>query len=284
MANVNVLEEHLFESGGRRLTALVGRAPNDRRQRMVALLHGLHGDLLGNGNTYVRMLRAQLRLRNMGFALLQRGGQGVDSYPGGTRGGGVSQTLEQEVADTRAGLRLLATRVGYERVDVVGFSLGATIAAAALTPEFVSTFDASLGGLAAISPTRMSTWMAGDPRHDRLLANADRLVAQGRGQEVVVTDHQPYYAPWQAGAYASMSRADILEQLRGMDDAVPVAVAYGTNDPDVERSYGGLHMLVRGVEDARPSALIGGFTGAPHNFIGHEVHLADFVVDDFFLE
>jgi len=100
-----------------------------------------------------------LRQQGMTAVLAQTGGDGVDGWPGGVRGGAGRQVAEDYVQDMQALIGDPART--YDEVGVVGFSLHGSIVPVALTPEFLASLPATtkLIGVMALSNTFLPNWI-----------------------------------------------------------------------------------------------------------------------------
>ena len=252
---------------------------------VVPLVHGLAGDVLGNGNTYVTHLIKNLPESGVTVALLQRGGQGEKSYPDGLTGGSAYRTLQEEVADTTAGLQALA-EMGYDDIAPLGFSVGFLLVGAAVTaPDFRRSIrPARVNLVMGLSPTHIKNWMGmADPAGHRRLLDVARRSVGDREEDVPLTlDHRPYGMLWTAEPYLSMSldSADPLVHIRELSrQGVDLRVAYGTEDPDVSGSWRNTETMMREITRAHPRAKFTRVEGAPHNMEGHEVEVERFVLE-----
>lgn len=228
--------EHVEYTGsnGKPLNGLL-RHPGGNRTRLAVFVHGLAGKPLG-GNPFVGPMSDFMYHGGVGLLLPEYGGTGAESWFGPHKGGATFQTVEASVRDvfaaTKAGME-----AGYDSVRLVGYSLGSTVVAmCAVLMEAEKAVD--LAEVNAIAPTRMPAWMSAiDNRHQQLLMRAEKMIRDGRGDELVVSDHRGFDMAFSANAYRSLSRADIVPLLGAI--SAPIQVIYGTQDEHVNASYGG---------------------------------------------
>lgn len=233
----------------------------------VVNIHGWAARFLG-GNSYVDPLVSTLQKQGVGVLLAERRGTNVLGFFGPEMRGASTQPLEQEVADTRLAVEAAREHGNLERVVLVGFSIGATIAAACAAEA-----DSGIDGVVLISPTLMPQWMGRvDDRHEALLAAANKAVHEGDPDRIIVDRHQAYGMPVAAGAYRSLSNAHLASHLAVLRERrTPVLVIAGSEDPAMHISYGQgprdfMHQVV-------PDAKVLEIAGAGHDFANEHAAL-----------
>lgn len=276
-ASLGLAYRHIrFTAGERPLNGLFhsSSAPG-RGTRAAVHVHGLEGKFLGS-NDFVEPYIATLGRAGIGTLLAERGGTGEKYWIGGQKLGASQETLESAVEDTRAAIEALKA-LGYQGIILSGFSLGATIAAAtaAKHPE-------GINGVVLLSPTHMPDWLAAhDDRHAETLAEAERQLANGHPEAIVIPNHRGYNSGFSAAAYHSLANAALGPTLRELSNhGIPTLAVYGGNDEAITSSYGSADAFEEYVSTHTSfGAKVHQISGAGHDFAGFEGQLNKIVHD-----
>jgi len=246
----------------------------------VVVVHGWAGDPWGN--YYTDPLLNALHTDKVGVFRAERGGSHVLAFRGPQLCGASMQTIESELEDTTAAVRAAREYGRLGHVVLVGFSIGATLAAMEAVRD-----GAGVDGVVLISPTLMHNFMARiDERHADLLGVATELAEQGCPNAMVVHNHRAFGMPIAAAAYASLSKADIAPHLVRLNElGVPLLVLHGSEDPAIHLSYGvrdsatgewggGSEALRTFMQVHAPRARVVELVGAGHDPAGEHAELA----------
>jgi pimeloyl-ACP methyl ester carboxylesterase len=195
--------------------------------------------------------------------------------------GGMYEKLADCVPDIRAAIDFAARR-GNRKVILQGHSHGAVKAAHYLA----GTQDPRVRGLVLLSPSDDLGWgrqMLGR-RHAAVMRRAKRMVAQGKGRQLLPAADFPYpvsaqtfldcFAPDSITGMFNMSRTDRDEFPELASVTAPVLMMVGT----VEEAFAGdavEYVQAVGCCMTRAESFTGlVIEGAPHNYLGYEKQLA----------
>jgi pimeloyl-ACP methyl ester carboxylesterase len=165
--------------------------------------------------------------------------------------------------------------LGFSRVILIGHSLGAMKAV-----YYMGTCqDERVAALVSASgPVRLGQWLHAAPER---LALAERLVAEGRGHELLADDS----APVTTSAQTLVSRANTNMDVYGLDRAdapvgqirCPVLFVLGSAEPNIATAED-LPILSQNARSAsRVDTLY--VEGANHIYYSHELDVADGIGD-----
>ncbi len=256
---------------------------------ITVMVHGTGGNFYAS--TMMDLLAE--RLRQGGAATLRvntRGHDGISTAV--TRTGGLRQGAAYEVVDDcrrdlAAWLELAHAR-GYQRIALLGHSLGAVKSIYTLAQNASSNVSAtlteSLRGVArllALSPPRLSySYFAASPRAEDFLAmchQAEALVAAGREESLIEINFPLPYAVTARGyldKYGSAERYNVLTHLPAI--GCPTLVTYGSLEVQSNVAFRGMPEAVEALPrpeggGTRSLALI---AGADHFYSGTRSELA----------
>jgi pimeloyl-ACP methyl ester carboxylesterase len=269
---------HTWSEDGYMMAGALFAPDGAARDTAVVFVHGLTATFYGL--TAVRIGR---RLAEDGFLFVSGNNRGHDF---GTNlrtrdlqsrlGGGGWELFDESPLDVGAWVGF-AVEQGAGKVVLVGHSLGA------LKVCFYQAArqDPRVAGIVAASPPlRAGTPRPGKPTREELLALADRMVAEGRGRDLLPWDIFEAGAGTQsAQTYLNRMRTnvDVYGHLTP-DPAVarvycPILAFYGTNEAWV----GGAADLATIERNARSAPRVDTrlFEGADHAYSDHEVEVAD---------
>ncbi len=261
----------------------------ERATGTVALhVHGLDGNFYEN--RFFDHLARVYAGRGIGFLTFNNRGhdyitdlvsEPVGEPPGYVQVGGMYERLADCVPDIRAWLEFLRGR-GFRRLVLQGHSHGAIKA----THYLVSQRPADAAALVLLSPSDdfgMARQRLGEGFGPKV-ALAEELTAGGRGRELMPPDSFPYptsaatfldtLGPNSLAGMFNLSRTDREEFGELNSVQVPVFMAVGT----VEEAFVGppaeYVARVRAELKRAPSFAGRVIEGAPHNYLGQEVRLA----------
>ena len=219
-------------------------------KQAALLLHGVAGNFY-TSSTFEALIP---RLQAMGLAVLAVNTRGRDSVFGAmlgnvrTRLGAAYETVDDCRLDIAAWIELLASR-GYDSLVLIGHSLGAIKAVYGIAKEKWPAVTA----VVAVSPPRLSCAAfrnspdSSSPFFESL-STAERMVAEGRGEELF-TSKFPFplliTAAGYIDKYGPAERYNILRFAH--DPPCPMLFVYGSR----ELSHGGI--AFEGLPDALQS-------------------------------
>ena len=280
---------------GVRLDGMLQSADDGDGESALAL--GIDAALMVHGtggNFYASTMMDLLaeRLRKLGAATLRvntRGHDGISTAV--TRTGGIRQGAAYEVVDDcredlRAWLELAQAR-GYERVALLGHSLGAVKSIYALAQAGsvgdgrASDVPRSVSRLIALSPPRLSySYFAASPRAEEFLAmcrRAEELVAAGRDESLVEISFPLPYAVTARGyldKYGPAERYNVLKHLPAI--SCPTLVTFGSVEVQTNVAFRGMPEAVEALPapDAGAPRSLALLAGADHFYSGTRTELA----------
>lgn len=247
------------------------RLPNDA----ALLLHGT------GANFYATSLVGDLaeRFRSHGVAALLANTRGHDlvyasQAPGGAvRLGAAYEVVSDCVLDLAAWHGFLRSR-GYERIALVGHSLGAIKSVYALSYPEPPPFAC----LCAISPARLSCgYFLRSPQAEEFrgtLEEAQRLVAEGRGEQLLdVRFPLPYLvtAEGYLDKYGPDERYNILRHLPKL--RLPTLFTFGTQEVAHNIAFRSLPEDIAAAAADQPHVAIATIAGADHVYSGARAEL-----------
>jgi len=256
----------------------IANSPSDGHGRQAALfLHGVAGNFYAS-STFEPLIA---RLQELGIAALTVNTRGHDSVFGASLGtircrmGAAYETVDDCRLDIAAWIELLKSR-GYERIVLIGHSLGAVKAVYAMTNEKL----AEVASVVAISAPRLSfSAFINGPESSVFwdsMHTAQEMAKAGRGDELF-TSKFPFplliTAAGYIDKYGPAERYNLLKFAAELP--CPALFTYGSK----ELTHGGIAFA--GVPDAlaalpnaerREVAVIG---GADHVYTGVAQQLAE---------
>ncbi|HEV8637334.1 MAG TPA: alpha/beta fold hydrolase [Chloroflexota bacterium] len=269
---------HTWSEDGYLMAGAVFRPDGPARDTGVVFVHGLTGTFYGL--TPVRLGR---RLAEDGFVVVSGNNRGHDfgavirTRDLQTRlAGGGWELFDESPLDVSAWVSF-ASELGAKNVVLVGHSLGAL----KVCYYQATRQDPRVVGLVAASPPlRAGSTRPGGATKGEILALAERMVAEGRGRDLLPWDTFPAGAgTHSAQTYANRARTNLdVYGHETTDPAVarvycPILAFYGTN----EESVGSATDLGTIKRHARSSQRVDTrmFEGADHSYSDHEDEVAD---------
>lgn len=275
---------HTYSEDGVLLTGALIHPREEARDLVVVYVHGFPISSLiplvwvfgrriaGRGYPF---LAANTRGHDVGAYLLRRDGSGE-------LGGAWWEVFEDCVHDLGAWLEV-AERTGSGRTVLVGFSFGALKAvyfqAERQDPRVAGLVIAG-GPVRAPGRTNIPSRLNAERA-----AIAERMVAEGRGMDLLPWEEPGEITPGLASArtYLSWWRSNL--DMFGAEDAeprigrirCPILLCYGTEEPEIATAEDLEAIRRRAVSSS--SVEIRLLDGAGHGFVGHERRAADAVAD-----
>ncbi len=173
----------------------------------IAAIH-IHG-MAGNGyqNKFLDNLRELYMNAGISFLTFDNRGAGIMNdfrcRDGWKAGGSCYEIFEESIEDIRGAISFMKA-LGKTKFILQGHSLGGSNL---LTNLIVDKLDGILGAI-LLAPTDMTAWAGSDPEHEANLAKAEKLLREGKGDELVGAQCWPLdKTPLTAQAYVSKSKA-----------------------------------------------------------------------------
>ncbi len=222
-----------------------------------AMLGGLAPKLLAAGS-------AVLRANTRGHDIVCTG----PSSAGHALLGAAFERVSEATLDIAAWLRLLNER-GYQRIGLLGHSLGAIKAIYALAAD-----DApKVAALAAASPPRLSfehfSQSRRGPEFLKNFAEAEQLVALGKADELMLVQFPIAYYVTAAGFVDRYGPAERYNILRMLDRVkCPTLMTYGSSEVQAHDAFRGMPEAVEkfATEQNRLQSAV--IAGADHQYTG----------------
>jgi pimeloyl-ACP methyl ester carboxylesterase len=221
------------------------------------MLGGLTPKLLAAGT-------AVLRANTRGHDIVSTG----PSSAGHALLGAAFERVSEATIDLAAWLKLLSDR-GYQRVGLLGHSLGAIKAIYALAADN----PPQVAALVAASPPRLSfEHFRGSRRGSEFLQNfadAERLVASGRGDELMLVQFPIAYYVTAAGfidRYGPAERYNILRLLGKLRS--PTLITYGSTEVLAHDAFRGMPEAVEAFVTEQNRLQTAVIAGADHQYTG----------------
>ena len=204
--------------------------PRGRRPRAAAMI--FHGNCHNFYTGPSRFLPEALVADDIAcLAFNRRGHEMVTSLDGRNVGGGAFQMAHEAIADGRFAAGFLADR-GFAKPIIIGHSNGGVLAAQHVadhpdTPALV-LMSAHLGG-AGITTLISATGLFGRDRLPKLLSEAERMIAQGRGKELMLLPGWWWVISPESLLDYSRNMPNTLDNARKM--TAPVLYICGDQEP-----------------------------------------------------
>ena len=233
-------------------------------------LYGYSGDIMWSSNHWLCVRLAQAGRR---------------CVAGQTRGANqaiVRQTLEAEMPDIGGWVDFLEKQ-GHEQIILEGHSWGGI----RITRYKVSSEDPRVSGLVYLAPTRNAPnnlkRSMGEEAYKAVVAEAEALVADGRGSQAIVTPQFEMLPPAPPGVMISRPQmaASFLshwgpnantthtDQIQEVD--VPILAITGSEDAFVDEAFQKRFVRAAG----GPADNVWYDDGAPHSLVGWEDRVAE---------
>lgn len=229
----------------------------------ASTLAGLTPKLLATGS-------AVLRANTRGHDLVSTG----SSAAGRPLIGAAFERVDECTFDLAAWLELLQSR-GFQRIGLLGHSLGAIKAIFALAAEPTPNFVA----IVAVSPPRLSySYFVDSLRGAEFLAafaSAESLVRDGRGDELMLIRFPIAYHVTAAGYVDRYGPAERYNVLRLLDKvSCPTLVTYGSSEVQSELAFRGMPEAVRECATPANKLQVAVIAGADHIYTAQHDSLA----------
>jgi hypothetical protein len=134
----------------------------------------------------------------------------------------------------------------------------------------------------------MAGWAGTDPGHEKNLTMARRLLAEGRGEELVAAQCWLDKTPLSAQTYLTICEAGSSADIYGDRESgallgraeQPVLISYGDDDIGITEIDVSIDTWLKRVNKFKnPHTTISAIQGASHSFKGYEARLAETVED-----
>lgn len=262
--------------------------PETKGQKVYLHIHGMAGNFYEN-----RFLDAMVQeLTDAGYAFMSintRGHDLISDFPLEGSGeqykriGNAYEKFEECVLDIRAGIDYCAAR-GYTEIILCGHSLGA----AKVAYYSARTHDSRIQKLILMSPPDMVRLAENESYHKDLLARAQQMVSDGRGEELLPTKIWDGYHLC-ARTYVDLSSRDYPVDVFNVYDpekastlaniGTPIFAIIGEKD-DATAGISPRNFLeiIKKKASAAPQCDTTIIEGAPHSYFAHEKEMADAIV------
>ena len=247
----------------------------------IAVIH-VHG-MSGNGyeNHFLDDLREMFHKHGVSFFTIDTRGSGViNSFwkkgDAELLGGSCYEIFDDCVFDIQGALEYLKT-LGKSRFILMGHSLGASKVVHYIVTQKHKEIVASL----LLAPTDMVGWANTDPNNKIYLQKAKKLLAEGKGDELVGAqcwwDKTPISAQTYPTICESGSAADIYgEEAKIGKIDIPTIIVYGDKDMGIIKIDGSIPKWIERVNKIKNKRTeISVIQNAMHSFKDHEHEVVD---------
>lgn len=256
----------------------------------TAVLH-MHG-MSGNGyeNYFLDNLREMYTKHSLTFFSIDNRGRGVMTDfrqgDGSKQSGSCFELIEESIHDIAGAIEYLKS-LGKTKIILQGHSLGCIKVVNYLTNKDQVEISAAI----LIAPTDMVRWGEADANHADYLERARKMVAEGKGDELVEGRIWSQKTPISAKTYISICSPDGPADIYGDREGgallgqikIPMLLVYGDADTGLQKTYGSVENWVKRVEEIKNSKThVEIVNGAQHGFRDHEMGLAR-VIEPFIL-
>jgi len=222
-----------------------------------AMLGGLTPKLLATGS-------AVLRANTRGHDIVCTG----PSSAGHALLGAAFERVSEATLDIAAWLKLLSER-GYQRIGLLGHSLGAIKAIYALAADDVP----QVAALVAASPPRLSfehfSQSRRGPEFLQNFAEAEQLVAAGKADELMLVQFPIAYYVTAAGFVDRYGPAERYNILRMLDRVkCPTLMTYGSSEVQAHDAFRGMPEAVEKCATEQNRLQTAVIAGADHQYTG----------------
>lgn len=264
---------HVTAADGVRLHGALETPPAESSPRGVDVWLCLHGT---GSNFYAGAMLGGLtpKLLAAGAAVLRANTRGHDivctgpSSAGHALLGAAFERVSEATLDIAAWLKLLAER-GFQRVGLLGHSLGAIKAIYALAAEEAP----QVAALVAASPPRLSyehfSSSRRGPEFLQNMAEAEQLVAAGKDEQLMLVQFPIAYYVTAAGFVDRYGPAERYNILRMLDRVkCPALMTYGSSEVQSHDAFRGMPEAVElcATEQNRLQTAV--IAGADHQYTG----------------
>jgi len=265
---------------------LQGWLSNTNSKTAVIHIHGMSGN--GYENVFLDYLREMYAKNNLSLFAIDTRGRGVSSsFKKGDdwkQGGSCFEIFEESVHDIYGALDYLRA-LGKTKFILQGHSLGCT----KVVNFLVTQNPADIVKVVLLAPTDMVGWAASHPEHAKYLAKAKKLIALGKGDDLVDfkcwVDETPISAKTYPTICEAGSSADIYCTRTGGvllgRITIPMVIPYGTEDIGITKIDGSMEKWLERVNKFKnPNTKISVIPGSSHSFRGYEKGLVA-VIENF---
>ncbi len=261
-----------------KISGIVLEPDRPRDDLMVDALVMVHGSA---GNFYLSPSNPRAaKLRDLGIptALFNtRGHDVVGGRAGKTRTGNAYELLSETHLDLKAAVAHMVER-GYKRVGIWGSSLGAVRVVIAQAKNQ----DPNVAGVISLAPLRFSHEYYSNcemsDQHLQYYEEAKALVAEGKGDQIMMVDFPNENAYFSAGVYLDRHCSEHYDITKGHADKItcPLLILTGTEEQHPRMRDAGRDMaeLCKGMDNVRWTHL----DGADHGWHNKEDELFDEVL------
>jgi pimeloyl-ACP methyl ester carboxylesterase len=264
---------HVTATDGVRLHGALEMPPTGSSPVAIDVWLCLHGT---GSNFYAGAMLGGLtpKLLAAGSAVLRANTRGHDivctgpSTAGHSLLGAAFERVSEATLDIAAWLKLLSER-GYQRVGLLGHSLGAIKAIFALAAE-----DApQVAALVAASPPRLSfehfSQSRRGPEFLKNFAEAEQLVALGKADELMLVQFPIAYYVTAAGFVDRYGPAERYNILRMLDRVTcPTLMTYGSSEVQAHDAFRGMPEAVEKCATEQNRLQTAVIAGADHQYTG----------------
>ncbi|MBI4034557.1 alpha/beta fold hydrolase [Candidatus Saccharibacteria bacterium] len=267
--------------------SLQGWLTDSKSDTAVIHVHGMSGN--GYENYFLDDLRTMYGKHDFGFLTFDNRGRGIissfwkkgeaDPWGEGTElGGSCFEIFEKSDQDIEGAISYLKT-IGKKKFILQGHSLGGS----KVVNYMAQTNMPETVGVVLLAPTDMVGWAKTDPKHTEYLRSAKKLLAEGKGTELVGAQCWLDKTPLSARTYASITDAGSpvdIYQTRKKDSLLsqvkaPMLIVYGDKDIGIEKIDGNIgKWQQRAQKIISSSTTIKIIEGASHSFKNYEDELA----------
>lgn len=269
---------------------LQGWLNNENSNKAAVHIHGMSGN--GYENHFLDNLRAMYSKNGIALFTIDTRGRGiissfwqggeVNSWGEGTKlGGSCFEIFEESVFDIQGAIDYLKT-LGKTKFILQGHSIGGS----KVVNYIVDKSNPAVIAAILLAPTDMVGWANTDPNHQGYLQKAKKLVAEGKGEELVGAQCWLDKTPLSAQTYPTICEAGTAVDIYGdRDDGpllgrinVPTLIAYGDADIGISKIDGSMNKWMERVDKIKhKNTQVLVFKGASHSFKGYEDKLSSVI-------
>lgn len=255
----------------------------------IAAVH-IHG-MSGNGyeNYFLDNLREMFSRNNISLFTIDTRGSGImnsfwkggvaNSWGEGSKlGGSCYEIFEESKYDIQGTIDYLKT-LGKTKFILLGHSLGGS----KVVNFLVSKNYPEVVAAVLLAPTDMVGWANNDPKHQDYLQKSKKLIAEGKGEELVGVECWLDKTPLSAQTYPTICEAGSPVDIYGeKNDKAPLGkletrtlIAYGDADIGITKIDGTIEKWLDRVNKIKNKNIqVTIIKGASHSFRGYEDELA----------
>lgn len=268
---------HVTTADGVRLHGALETPPDGIAPGSIDVWLCLHGT---GSNFYAGAMLGGLtpKLLTAGAAVLRVNTRGHDivctgpSSAGHALLGAAFERVSEATLDIAAWLKLLGER-GYQRVGLLGHSLGAIKTTYALATDVSLLIGSQVVCLVAASPPRLSFEHFSQSRRGaeflQNFAEAERLVAAGKADELMLVQFPIAYYVSAAGFVDRYGPAERYNILRMLDRVpCPTLMTYGSSEVQAHDAFRGMPEAVEKCATEQNRLQTAVIAGADHQYTG----------------